>query len=366
MRIILFLSGLLLLISCKTEEVTTSENWYFQNFTRAQTNPVLEPQLDSYFNCPIRKDSVLWEYKDVFNPAAIIKDNLIHLLYRAEDTVGRYHGTSRIGLAISRDGVTFQRNDTPVLYPENDFMKRYEWEGGVEDPRVVVNEDGEYVMTYTAYDGQTARLCVAVSEDLIEWEKKGLAFKSRRYRNLWSKSGSVVSRLNSEGNPEAVKVNGKYWMYWGDTNMFIASSDNLFDWTPVTNSDGELTVVFKPRNEYFDSRLIEPGPPALVTEKGILLIYNGMNLDSLGRDENLAPGTYSTGQALLSKESPAQLLDRTPGYFLTPVNDFEITGQIGNVCFVEAFVRFNDKFFLYYGTADSKIAVVTSTEMIEF
>ena len=58
-----------------------------------------------------------WEEKDVFNPAAVVKDGLVHLIYRAEDTVGRFAGTSRIGLATSRDGLHFERRPQPVLFP---------------------------------------------------------------------------------------------------------------------------------------------------------------------------------------------------------------------------------------------------------
>ena len=87
-----------------------------------------------------------WEEKDVFNPAAVVKDGLVHLIYRAEDTVGRFAGTSRIGLATSRDGLHFDRRPQPVLFPDNDAFRRYEWEGGCEDPRVVETDDGRYVI----------------------------------------------------------------------------------------------------------------------------------------------------------------------------------------------------------------------------
>lgn len=37
--------------------------------------------------------------------------------------------------------------------------------------------------------------------------------------------------------------------------------------------------------------------------------------------------------------------------------DYEKIGEVNNVCFVEGLVYFKNKWFLYYGTADSKIAV---------
>jgi predicted GH43/DUF377 family glycosyl hydrolase len=343
------------------EAATGQQEWVLGPFEKLDAaNPVLGPLPTSTFFCPVRGEEVQWEEKDVFNPAAVVRDGKVYLLYRAEDSVGRYNGTSRIGLAISEDGISFSRQPKPVLYPENDFMKKYEWEGGIEDPRVVETEDGLYMLTYSAYDGQIARLCVASSPDLQNWEKHGLAFgkaRNGKHENLWSKAGSIVSRR--EGSRQlATRINGKYWMYWGDTDIFLASSDNLIDWTPVENPDGNMLAVFGPRPNSFDSRLVEAGPPALLTDKGILLIYNSMNLPHReGGTPDLPEGTYTAGQALMKADNPAQLIARTDTYFLRPEREYEITGQVGNVVFLEGLAFHNSKWFLYYGTADSKIAV---------
>ncbi len=88
------------------------------------------------------------------------------MLYRAQDKIGLPGGTSRIGLAVSNNGLHFTRFPTPVLYPDNDAYKQLEWQGGCEDPRIVEDEHGTYYMLYTAYDGKTARLLVASSNDL--------------------------------------------------------------------------------------------------------------------------------------------------------------------------------------------------------
>ncbi len=156
----------------------------------------------------------------------------------------------------------------------------------------------------------------------------------------------------------AEKINGKYWMYWGDVNMNVATSTNLIEWTPLEHEDGSFVVVFAPRPGKFDSRLVEPGPPPFITDKGILFIYNSMNLDE-GGDPALPAGTYAAGQALLDVKDPTKMLQRTDSYFLHPEEPYEKTGQIGNVCFLEGLVNFKNTWFLYYGTADSKIAVAT-------
>ena len=105
--------------------------------------------------------------------------------------------------------------------------------------------------------------------------------------------------------------------------------------------------------------MTEPGPHALLIDEGIVLIYNGMNLpgDNPGRDKSLRGDTYSAGQALFSKTDPSRLIEQTDQYFMTPDKDYERHGQIKFVCFLEGLVLFKEKYFLYYGTADSKIAV---------
>ena len=157
------------------------------------------------------------------------------MLYRAQDKIGRPAGTSRIGLAVSDDGYHFIRRPVPVLNPAEDAQKKLEWEGGCEDPRVVQDERGIYYMTYTAFDGQTARLLVATSPDLVHWTKRGSAFADAyngKYSRSWSKSGSIVSRYPG-GKIVATKIDGKYWMYWGDKDIWAATSDDLIHWTPV-------------------------------------------------------------------------------------------------------------------------------------
>ncbi len=267
----------------------TEPPWTIGPFTRElRGRPILIPRAETRFICPVARREVNWEEKDVFNPAAVVRNGLVHLLYRAQDSVGRPAGTSRLGLATSRDGLHFERRATPVLYPDNDALRQFEWEGGCEDPRVVETADSRYVLTYTAYDGTTARLCVATSTDLVTWNKHGLAFGRAgqgRYRDLWSKSGAIVCESRG-GRPVAARIDGRYWMYWGDTDVFVATSDNLVEWTPVERPLGAgqiaanhptLVSALAPRRRRFDSALVEPGPPPMLTPHGILLLYNGAN-----------------------------------------------------------------------------------------
>lgn len=330
--------------------------WEIGPFVKADSlNPILLPDSGQLFTCPVTAQPVKWESRNVLNPTAVIKDRKVYLLYRAQDAAM----TSRLGLAISEDGVHFTKQPAPVFYPANDSMKVFEWKGGVEDPRVVEDAAGLYILTYTAYDGKTARLCLASSQDLLHWQKHGPVLGTGKYKDTWSKSGAIVVRQSGE-KFIAEKINGKYWMYFGDTHLYMAYSSDLIHWTPCEDEEnGKLITVLNPRPGRFDSRLVEPGPFALLKEEGILLIYNGSNAANFN-DTLLPRFTYSAGQALFDKNQPYKLIDRTEQFFIHPDKPYERTGEVNEVCFVEGLVRLNKKWFLYYGTADSRIAVAVS------
>ncbi|MBC7777025.1 MAG: glycosidase [Phycisphaerae bacterium] len=346
------------LLSCSGgQKAVNGTAWMFKYIERLdEYNPLMEPDSRSEYYCPVRKKRVNWEEKSVFNPTAVLKDSRVWMLYRAQDKFG----TSRIGIANSRNGTEFRRNPVPVLHPDNDTMKDFEWEGGCEDPRIVRRDDGLYVMTYTAYDKKFARLCLASSRDLINWEKHGVVLTDRKYREFWSKSGAIVCERDGS-QITAKKVKGKYWMYWGDTDLFMASSDDLLSWRPMEDKKGKLTRVMMPRPGLFDSRLVEPGPFALIKKEGIVLLYNSANSASSG-DKSLGADAYSVGQALFSAKDPSKLLARSDKYLLTAERDFEQVGEVANVCFLEGMVWVNGRWLLYYGAGDSKIAVAEMKE----
>lgn len=315
-------------------------------------NPILRPTVNQEFDCPVSKTKVQWEERNVLNPSAVVKDGKVYLIYRAQDK----NMTSRLGLAISDDGLHFKKEPSPILFPDQDVFKKYEWKGGIEDPRIVESEDGTYILTYTSYDGKTARLCLATSKDLRHWTKHGLVLGDGKYKDTWSKSGAIVAKLS--GNKMiATKIKGKYWLYFGDTELFMASSNDLIHWQVAENEENKKMIsVLHPRSGYFDSRLVEPGPYALMQETGILLIYNGSNAANFN-DSTLPKFTYSAGQALFDKNIPYKLIARTEANFIRPDKPYEKEGEVNEVCFVEGLVFFKNKWLLYYGTADSKIAV---------
>lgn len=347
----------------EVKENNSLPSWALGEFIRPEgVNPIITPNVESRFDCPMRKTSVGWEESDTFNPAATIKDGRIYVLYRAEDNsaVGIGKRTSRIGLAESMDGIHMERRSTPVMYPDEDNAKEYEWEGGCEDPRVAVTEDGLYVMMYTSWNRKVPRLSVATSRDLVTWEKHGPAFQNAyngRFKDLACKSGSIVTKLVN-GKQVIAKVNGKYFMYWGEHMVAAATSEDLINWTPVLNSQNELLGLIYPRENYFDSALTECGPPAIMTDKGILLLYNGKNRTDDLRDKRFNSGTYSAGQVLFDLNDPYKVIGRLDIPFFRPMEDFEKSGQyVEGTVFIEGLVYHQNKWFLYYGCADSKVGV---------
>ncbi|MFL5468577.1 MAG: glycoside hydrolase family 130 protein [Gemmatimonadaceae bacterium] len=340
-----------------------SRDWMFGPFEKpSQANPIISPTGTATFLSPMTDSLVRWEELATFNPGATVKDGKVYLLYRAEDATGKreigFH-TSRLGLAESTDGLRFTRRAVPVLYPDKDLQARYEWTGGVEDPRIVEGEDGTYVLTYTQWNRDVPRLAVATSKDLVHWTKHGPAFAkadSGKYLRSETKSGAILTR--AEGNRlVATRVNGKYWMYFNVPDILIATSDNLIDWSPLADKDGKLVKVLSPRPGYFDSWLVEAGPPAIMTDRGILLIYNAGNSGQFGQ-AGLPERVYTGGQALFDARNPIKLIARAEEPFIRPTEDYERTGQYKEgTTFVEGLVPFNGRWFLYYGTADSRVAV---------
>lgn len=337
-------------------------SWGIGPFVRpAGVSPLIKPDTTAGFLDPMSKKQVKWEANDTFNPAAAVKDGKVYILYRAEDRsgVGISQRTSRIGLAQSKDGIHVTKASKPVLFPAEDAQKQYEWTGGCEDPRVAVTADGTYVILYTEWNHKVPRLAVATSKDLIKWHKFGPAFRQAyngRFFDKASKSASIVTKVIN-GKQVITKVNGKYMMYWGEERVYAATSTDLVNWAPLTNADGSLTVLFEPRKGFFDSVFTECGPPAIITSKGIVLLYNGKNSAEDG-DKNYAPNAYCAGQALFSLNEPTKVIARMDKPFLVPQEAFEKSGQYpAGTVFIEGMAYLNDKWFLYYGCADSRVAV---------
>lgn len=356
------------LVSYSQNESNLYKDWMIGPFEKLPVgkNPILGPNFDSKFYCPIIKRDIRWESRAIIGGAVVVKDNKIYMIYQGEDDTRGFllhthgsPGTMRLGLAISNNGIDFEKKG-PVIYPQNDNFHEWESNGGCEIPRLIESPDGGYILFYDGWNKSKARLMVATSKDLVNWEKHGSPFTKYhgdKYSQLWSKSAAVVTELKN-GKLVAAKINGKYWMYWGERGLNIATSDNLIDWKMLENPDGSLKTLLSKRKGMFDDRTIEGGV-ALKTEKGIVIIFNTFRFKQEGEvgDPVLASGL---GQALVDQNDPTKVLDRSDVPFLIPDREYEIQGAVNNVVFATGLVFFNNKWYLYHNGGDRVLCVAVA------
>ena len=291
---------------------------------------------------PLLKPGSSWTAHGVFNAAAVSIGGKTILLFRAADAAD----VSSIGFAESDDGIHFRSDPDPVLKAETP----YEQPGGVEDPRLV-RIDGIYYLTYTGYNRKDAQLCLATSRDLKHWERKGVILPAYKgtWNTQWTKSGAIVPQ----------KIDGKWWMYYLGTSdgpdgvrrdkMGLAVSGDLIHWSDVTDKP-----VLDVHPHAFDSRVMEPGPPPLVTPRGILLLYNGA-------DDKLV---YRPAWVLFDLHDPARVVARAQTPFIEPKLPWERAGAVPNVIFLEGAIPRPDSspnnidLTGYYGAADRYIGAM--------
>ena len=272
-------------------------------------NPILEP-------VPQHR----WESRFVFNPAVVFDGELFHMIYRAqgEDMV------SRLGYAVSTDGVHFNRLENPVFEPESDDELL-----GVEDPRITFLE-GWYYMLYTAYSPNGTRVAMARTKNFITWERFGVVLP-----DIDNKDAALF--------PE--KIDGKYVMLHRiPPDIWLAFSDDLIHW-------GDFVKIASPREGMWDDLKIGAGAPPIKTEHGWLLLYHGVQ-------KGKRP-MYRLGFILLDLKDPTKVVKRSADPILEPEERWEKFGGVPNVVFSDAMVRFEDEYYIYYGGADTVIGLAT-------
>ncbi|MEA1924479.1 MAG: pesticidal protein Cry7Aa [Candidatus Altiarchaeota archaeon] len=310
-----------------------------------------------------------FESQGVFNPACIKVGDTVHMFYRAV-AKGNY---SSIGYC-RLDGPleVAERAEKPILFPEYGYEKQ-----GTEDPRIVSIE-GTYYMTYMAYDGRDVWSAYATSKDLKNFGKKGRI----THRISYAEATELFSQSNI---PERYFCFDKYGknkgetendvLLWGkDTFLFPEKINGKFALIHRVlpeiqviyfNDFSELTREFWMEHlkrlsdhiildarYWFESRWIGGGCPPIETDEGWLFIYHAVEDSGEGN-------IYRAGTALLDKDNPCKTIGRLENPLFSPQEKWEKKGVVNNVVFPTGTAVFDGRLYIYHGTADTRIGVVS-------
>ena len=324
------------------------------------------------------------EAEGVLNPAAARSPDGTLYLFPRIVAKGNY---SRIGIVK----VLFNDKGDPVgverigiaLEPEADYEKNV-LGGGCEDPRVSFFEPlQQYIMTYTAFSTEGPRIALAMSKDLLKWERLGLAkfapYKHIEFDDVNNKDACVFPQqlLSPDGHnamvmlhrplfpgtsPEEIVLDRKdrrirdhhecIWISYNHINQIGFSNNEL----PKFASNSPLALPELP----WERLKIGAGTPPVLTKLGWLLLYHGVGQveDPLNKQHLV----YSAGVMILDKKNPAKILYRSPRPVLSPERAAEKVGIIADVVFPTGIDQRNDlgspnRFDIYYGMADNRIGV---------
>jgi beta-1,2-mannobiose phosphorylase / 1,2-beta-oligomannan phosphorylase len=320
-----------------------------------------------------------FECEGVLNPAAIKVGDFIHIFYRA---VAK-DNYSTIGYCkLSAPTVIETRSDEPLLFPQFD----YEFQG-LEDPRVT-KIDETYYLTYTAYNGVNALGALATSTDLIHWKKHGIVlpqFTYEEFRHFTEIKGPIHDKYaRFHATPKKGNHHDRSAFLWDKNFMFFPRKINdKFCFLHRIKPDiqivvdlekfEDLTVDFW--QDYFlhfaDNVILTPryqhevsyvggGCPPIETEAGWLLIYHGVQ-------DSINGYIYSACVALLDLNDPRKEIARLPYPLFFPQKEWELKGEVNNVCFPTGAILDGDNIYIYYGAADERIAVasLSLTELLD-
>jgi len=305
-------------------------------------NPL--PKLKRYAGNPIitPRDGVEWESRATFNPASILINDEIHLIYRAMSL----SNTSVFGYAKSLDGFSIiERSLEPIYSPREDFeiKKKENSFGGCEDPRITRIGEKIY-MFYTAYDGESfpkiAMTSISVSDFVNQrwFFKKPIIISDPIYDN---KDCCLLPEL----------VNNQYVFFHRG-----GCKDIMVDYVPDLEFEhnqrlkGEFCFWMGQNN--WDNAKTGIAFPPIKTEKGWLLFYHGVSLS----DQN-----YRIGVLLLKLDDPKTILGRSKYPLFEPETNYEKTGEVNNVVFPCGAVVKGDEIIIYYGGADRVVGAATGS-----
>jgi len=282
--------------------------------------------------------AVDWPYpiNSVFNAGATrLPDGTTLLLCRVEDRTGLSH----LCVARSRTGMDgWEIDPQPTLLPDPENHPEEMW--GIEDPRITfVPELEQYAITYTSYSYSGPGVSLALTTDFRQFERLGVvmppedkdaALLPRRIDGHWVLFHRPVTALGAH-----------IWMsyspdlrYWGNHRLVLRAR----------------------RGAWWDANKIGLSPPPIETPEGWLVIYHGVRQTASG-------AIYRLGLALFDLEHPDRCLKRGDTWIFGPEAPYEREGDVDDVVFPCGYVVApdGDTLYLYYGAADSCIAMATGS-----
>lgn len=319
----------------------------------------------------LSKTNNFFENKGVLNPAVIRDGTSIHMFYRAVSSENK----SSIGYCSLTTPLKLkERSSMPLLIPEY----KYESEG-MEDPRVVKIEDTFY-LSYTAYNGLNALGAVATSKKLLHWRKHGIMVPQITYKEFdafLSKHHYLKKRYEHQDNYPIRHADALEKAFIWDKNLilFPRKINGKFCFLHRIKPDIQIVVYVESLEEltitfwenYFlmfdkyivltskfkhESSYVGSGCPPIETDFGWLLIYHGVEDTPMGL-------VYSACVALLNLENPQIEISRLPYALFSPDQEWELKGEVDNVCFPTGALVDENRLYIYYGAADEKIAIAS-------
>jgi len=271
----------------------------------------------------------------VFNPGAVVVDGETVLLVRVEDR----SGISRLTVARSRDGYTgWVVEPAHGLRPELDTWAE-RW--GVEDPRITAVGD-EFLITYTGFSGGGPLVCLAATRDFRTFERRGV----------------IQAPEDKDAALFPVRFGGRWALLHRPVPNFPTFGAHIWvSWSPDLRHWGDPSVLLEARSGgWWDANRVGIGPPPLETPAGWLVLYHGVRTTVSG-------ALYRLGVALLDREDPTRVLVRSNEWIFGPGAPYEVSGDVGGVVFPCGWVldADGDTLRLYYGGADSVVAVATGS-----
>lgn len=275
---------------------------------------------------------VPFKVNSIFNPGAVKFNDKYILLCRVEMPIGR----SSFALAVSEDGYTFKVSDKPVLSPE-DHKNCYEYVNwGIEDARITKLEN-KYYLTYTGYSKYMPLVILAETED----------FQSFKIH------GPITEPCNKDCTLFPEKINGYYWKIdrpaaENNRDIWISKSPDLIHW-------GEYKILFQPETGTWENDKVGSSSTPIKTKDGWLILYHGVRGFGI-------TSLYKIGAFLLDLEKPWIVKGKTVEPILSPEEDYERIGDVGNVVFSNGWIdEENGDIKIYYSGADTNICIAETT-----